>query len=165
MHCLANVVLFGLLGFFRAGGCGRGAIQYCIAGSNIEGSSEGPAASINQINQTESPKEILMLPPSVGVEGDGEISRTINLGETISLEELGPIIINADGTTRRITNWSTLSKAEQESSWRVISARNLKRLKVLQKKRAEEVSTADEVAPPTVETEETVAATDSDSST
>ena len=84
------------------------------------------------------PDEILMLPSSIG--DSSEISRQIALGETISLEELGPIIINADGTTRRITNWSTLNKIEQENSWRVISARNLKRLKVLQKQRAAEIT-------------------------
>ena len=78
-----------------------------------------------------------MLPPSIGE--DGGASRQINLGEKISLEELGPIIIKADGTTRRITNWSTLNKSEQEQSWRLISARNLKRLKALQKKQSEEI--------------------------
>jgi predicted Fe-S protein YdhL (DUF1289 family) len=59
-----------------------------------------------------------------------------NLGEKIALEELGPIIINADGTTRRITNWVTLTKTEQDSTWRLIAARNLKRLKKLQSEKA-----------------------------
>lgn len=39
-----------------------------------------------------------------------------------------------DGTTRRITNWDTLTKQEKDSSWRLISARNRKRIEVLQKK-------------------------------
>jgi len=53
-------------------------------------------------------------------------------GESVSFEELGPIIINADGTTRRIANWVNLTKSEQESSWRLISARNKRRLQALQ---------------------------------
>ena len=97
----------------------------------------GEELASNPTDPPDIPSEILMLPSSVGE--SSEISRQITLGETISLEELGPIIINADGTTRRITNWSTLNKNEQENSWRVISARNLKRLKVLQKQRAAEI--------------------------
>ena len=106
----------------------------------------GEELASNPTDQPEIPGEILMLPSSVG--DSGEINRQITLGETISLEELGPIIINADGTTRRITNWSTLNKNEQENSWRVISARNLKRLKVLQKQRTVEIpeETLDESA-------------------
>ena len=34
---------------------------------------------------------------------------SIRLGESISFEEWGPIILNRDGTTRRISNWDTLT--------------------------------------------------------
>ena len=34
---------------------------------------------------------------------------SIRLGESIRFEEWGPIILNTDGTTRRITNWDTLT--------------------------------------------------------
>ena len=70
----------------------------------------------------------------------GEKSREIKLGEAIRLEELGPIIINIDGTTRRITNWANLTKQEQASTFRLISARNKKRLAELQK-RVENIDT------------------------
>ena len=128
MHFIANI--FGILGLLSAGSRGRHQTVCCIKGEEV--------AAVSR-DSTELP-EILMLPPSVGAIGE---TRQINLGETISLEELGPIIINADGTTRRITNWSTLNKNEQENSWRVISARNLKRLKVLQKQSAVVVPAAD----------------------
>ena len=49
------------------------------------------------------------------------------MGETISFPELGPIILNTDGTTRRIVNWDTLTKQEQEMSWRMIQKRNAER--------------------------------------
>ena len=51
----------------------------------------------------------------------------IQLGDTISFEEMGPVIINADGTTRRIDNWDKMSKHEQEVAWRRISKRNAER--------------------------------------
>ena len=63
-----------------------------------------------------------------------EKSREIKLGEAVRFEELGPIIINPDGTTRRITNWVNLTKQEQASTFRLISARNKKRLSELQAK-------------------------------
>ena len=45
-----------------------------------------------------------------------------------------------DGTTRRITNWETLSAQERESSWRLISARNKRRIEELKRQRAEEIA-------------------------
>eukprot|EP00624_Nannochloropsis_granulata_P006068 evm.model.NODE_4407_length_63659_cov_22.504595.10 len=53
------------------------------------------------------------------------------LGETLSLSELGPIIINADGTTRRIKNWGQLSKWEQERTLVRIAKRNQERMAAL----------------------------------
>ena len=49
----------------------------------------------------EQPNEIPQLPAS---SGDPNIP-SIKLGETIRFEEWGPIILNTDGTTRRIENW------------------------------------------------------------
>ena len=71
-----------------------------------------------------------------------EKSREIKLGEAIRFEELGPIIINPDGTTRRITNWENLTKQEQASTFRLISARNKKRLEDLQRKTEDNSKTA-----------------------
>ena len=58
-------------------------------------------------------------------------TRTLTFGEKISMDELGPIIINPDGTMRRIANWNELTKGEQESTFRQISARNKKRIQAL----------------------------------
>jgi hypothetical protein len=51
------------------------------------------------------------------------------------MDELGPIIINPDGTTRRITNWDTLSAQEKKSSWRLIGKRNKERLEKLKQEK------------------------------
>ena len=123
MHFLANVLLLNLIGSFETFQRGRSTIIRCINGENLD------SKLVQNVSEA---KDILMLPASTNI--NGEMNRQITLGETVSLEELGPIIINADGTTRRITNWLELNKVEQENSWRVISARNLKRLKALQKK-------------------------------
>jgi len=64
---------------------------------------------------------------------------SIKLGESIRFEEWGPIILNSDGTTRRIANWDTLTDKEKEVSWRRISKRNEERRLILleQQKQAE----------------------------
>ena len=51
--------------------------------------------------------------------------------ESIRFEEMGPVIINADGTTRRIDNWDQMTKSEQEVAWRRIAKRNEERRKAL----------------------------------
>lgn len=56
---------------------------------------------------------------------------SIKLGETIRFEDMGPVIINSDGTTRRIANWDQMTKHEQEVTWRRISKRNEERRKIL----------------------------------
>ena len=53
-------------------------------------------------------------------------------GGAVAMEELGPIVINTDGTTSRITNWPQMTPAEQEKTRRVIVARNAKRLAKLE---------------------------------
>lgn len=78
--------------------------------------------------------------PEVGIEEiralpapSGDAPKRIALGETLKLDHLGPIIINTDGTTMRIDNWDTLTKAEQTKTWQLISARNQKRIEALKK--------------------------------
>lgn len=93
------------------------------------------------ITDDEVEESIPLLPP---VPENYEGMKTLSLGDTMSLDFLGPIIINPDGTTRRISNWDTLSKQEQESSWRRISERNKIRLAQLKGDREK----ADEVTPP-----------------
>lgn len=56
---------------------------------------------------------------------------SLKFGETLRFDELGPIIINTDGTTRRIDNWSELTEKEKEVTWRRISKRNEQRRKML----------------------------------
>jgi len=51
----------------------------------------------------------------------------LKFGETLRLDELGPIILNNDGTTRRIENWDQMTKREQEVTWRRIKQRNEER--------------------------------------
>ena len=48
-------------------------------------------------------------------------------GDAVSLDELGPVIINSDGTMRRISNWDTLTERERAVTMRRIGKRNNER--------------------------------------
>lgn len=63
--------------------------------------------------------------------------RTLQMGESLKLEKLGPIIINTDGTTRTIDNWDTLTEREREVTWRRIKKRNAERREILEQKQKE----------------------------
>eukprot|EP00536_Pseudo-nitzschia_multiseries_P005530 jgi/Psemu1/318666/estExt_fgenesh1_pm.C_1040005 len=68
---------------------------------------------------------------------------SIRLGESIRFEEFGPIILNTDGTTRRISNWDTLTENEKKVSWRRISKRNEERRLILLQQQKEREEQAD----------------------
>lgn len=88
----------------------------------------------NTDNEASSTIPALPLPSDVVQEGD---YRKLQLGGSVKMDDLGPIIITPEGTTRRIANWDTMTKDEQATAWRLISARNKRRIDAL-KKQAED---------------------------
>ena len=67
-------------------------------------------------------EEMLALPcPS------GEEATNLGPSGSASLDNLGPIVINEDGTTSRITNWQNMTKEEQNRVMRIIPKRNEQR--------------------------------------
>jgi hypothetical protein len=72
---------------------------------------------------------------------DGDATHTLEVdGPSVAMAELGPIIVNADGTLRRIENWSKLTKAEQASTMRIVARRNKRRLEALKLLEEEEAA-------------------------
>ena len=52
-------------------------------------------------------------------------------GETIKLDELGPIIVKEDGRLGRLSNWHEMTEPEQAATLRFVAKRNAKRRKAL----------------------------------
>lgn len=50
----------------------------------------------------------------------------------ITLDQLGPAVVNSDGTLGLIANWQKMTPAEQERTLRVLGKRNQLRTKKLQ---------------------------------
>ncbi|KAG5513998.1 hypothetical protein PMAC_000620 [Pneumocystis sp. 'macacae'] len=52
---------------------------------------------------------------------------------TLRLDQLGPVIVNSDGTLSRIDNWAALTDAEKRNIERLLVRRNSARLQALRK--------------------------------
>lgn len=69
--------------------------------------------------------------PAGGTDGNG---RTLDLSDpnsSISLDHLGPMVVNNDGTLSRISNWEQMSEVERKNTLRVLGKRNKERLERL----------------------------------
>lgn len=77
----------------------------------------------------EARSEIPILEPgNEGPDDDGERVRQIKFGETVKLDDIGPIIVNEDCSMRRIANWGRLTQREKNGVQRRIASRNKGRL-------------------------------------
>lgn len=52
-------------------------------------------------------------------------------GTTVSLDHLGPMVVNVDGTMSRIANWDKMAEIEKKNTLRIIGKRNKDRLAAL----------------------------------
>ena len=60
-------------------------------------------------------------------------ARRLPMGEALSLDALGPIVVNADGTTARISNWNEMNDKEKQGTLRMVKKRNAERIAALQR--------------------------------
>ena len=72
--------------------------------------------------------ELLQLP------APSDATPKLQVGETMKLDRLGPVILNTDGTTSRVANWDKLSEMEQKVALKRIGKRNLERREALRMK-------------------------------
>lgn len=70
-------------------------------------------------------------PPSADQPDEKRIPVDLSSGSATLTDELGPLVINSDGTTARITNWHSMTPDERERTVRIITERNRRRLKKL----------------------------------
>ena len=75
---------------------------------------------------------MLALPAPNEAQAEGDSATQLTLGQRVSLqEELGPLVVNADGTVARIANWKQMTDRERSNVLRVLGKRNKERLDVL----------------------------------
>lgn len=55
----------------------------------------------------------------------------VNSGNAVKLDQLGPMVVNSDGTLSRIANWAEMTEGERERTIKVLSKRNQIRMATL----------------------------------
>ena len=81
------------------------------------------------------PKAPLALPAAPS---DGTTTLDMSNGSTtVSLDHLGPMVVNVDGSMSRISNWDKMAEIEKKNTLRIIGKRNKSRLEALKKARGE----------------------------
>lgn len=80
----------------------------------------------------EQAQEQLYLPETASA-GDQPKQLRLDLGADggVSLDHLGPMVVNVDGTLSRIGNWEQMTENEQKTTLRVLGKRNKQRLEAL----------------------------------
>jgi hypothetical protein len=81
-------------------------------------------------------KPLLALPEKA--HNAGTTTLDMSNGDTsVKLDHLGPMVVNADGTLARISNWAGMTEMEQKATLRVIGKRNQERLAAIRAKEGE----------------------------
>eukprot|EP01137_Pigoraptor_chileana_P032232 Opistho-2@21289 len=78
----------------------------------------------------DSTEECLGLPAS-SEDNNVNANVEIKVGETKVLDHMGPLVVDVDGSLKRIANWDSMTEAEREVAHRRLTARNKARLEKL----------------------------------
>ncbi|KAJ3206352.1 hypothetical protein HDU82_004554 [Entophlyctis luteolus] len=93
------------------------------------------AVEPNRNTQQQQQTAMLALPYTAhngGDENAAAATTTITVGgASVTLDRLGPVVINVDGTIARITNWDKMTEAERSNTLRLVARRNKERLQNL----------------------------------
>ena len=89
-------------------------------------------------------KPIEALPaPGEGTSSSHPVLDVSSGGGSISLDAMGPIVVNRDGTISRVQNWGKMTEIEKENTLRVLGKRNQQRLAALREAEKAQVQGSD----------------------
>ncbi|KAI8676657.1 hypothetical protein NCS56_00553900 [Fusarium sp. Ph1] len=105
--------------------------------------SQASAAGNMSESTPEDKKQPLPLPApeqdtAAAVAGRGDGVTALRVGESVRLDALGPLVVNADGSMGRVGNWAGMTEGEREATLRLLRRRNKQRLEALKALKAEE---------------------------
>jgi hypothetical protein len=93
-----------------------------------------PQNNANVDHQQQQPKAPLALPAAPSSSDPITNLDMSNGSTTVSLDHLGPMVVNVDGTMSRISNWDKMAEIEKKNTLRIIGKRNKSRLEALKQK-------------------------------
>ena len=86
------------------------------------------------------PNEAIDLCPRLSIEGAAPAApealthKLFVGGDPVPMDHLGPLVVGEDGRLSRITNWADMYEVERQVTLRVLTKRNVSRLKALREK-------------------------------
>ncbi|KAI0078816.1 hypothetical protein K474DRAFT_1659998 [Panus rudis PR-1116 ss-1] len=80
------------------------------------------------VQSKEGEKHETFLLPAPDLEAGDAVKLDARSNTAIKFDELGPMVVNSDGTLSRIANWQNMTELERERTLRVLNARNQIRL-------------------------------------
>ncbi|KAB5585469.1 hypothetical protein GE09DRAFT_1277005 [Coniochaeta sp. 2T2.1] len=102
------------------------------AGSSPSTSTTPAAPATTKPTHQAPPPPPLPAPEPGQTSGEGATTTIEVNGARVSLaDQLGPAVVNADGTMSRIANWGEMSEVERRNTVRVLGKRNKLRLEAL----------------------------------
>ena len=98
---------------------------------------QNDATNANHANADQQPPKAPLALPAAPSDGTTTLDMS-NGSTTVSLDHLGPMVVNVDGSMSRISNWDKMAEIEKKNTLRIIGKRNKSRLEALKKARGEE---------------------------
>ncbi|XRB14206.1 hypothetical protein RI054_07g40450 [Pseudoscourfieldia marina] len=92
-------------------------------------------ASVRATANTHSDKQreaVEALPEAASTNSADSSVHKLKLGERTAFADIGPLVIQKDGTAKRIANWDTLTDHEKKATLRIVGKRNRERIAELQ---------------------------------
>ncbi|KAI1269941.1 hypothetical protein F5Y18DRAFT_372050 [Xylariaceae sp. FL1019] len=106
-----------------------------LAGRHGHPHSDSAAKGTKTMEPRELPNgPILALPETPSNNDTTELA----VGSSVRFDDLGPVVVNVDGSLSRISNWDKMSTIEKENTYRIIGKRNAARRAVLLERQEEE---------------------------
>ncbi|KAL1977995.1 hypothetical protein VTN31DRAFT_854 [Thermomyces dupontii] len=113
------------------------ATRATMASTSTEPSTQSqPEQQQGEQPQDQTPKQLPALPSVEDATGAKKLD--VSSGGSVALDELGPLVVNQDGTVSRIANWDKMTEIEKRNTLRVLGKRNRERMEALKAKQAAE---------------------------
>ncbi|CDS05845.1 hypothetical protein LRAMOSA08373 [Lichtheimia ramosa] len=77
-------------------------------------------------------------PPLLALPATAEETVKVDVNDKYKLKELGPVVVNEDGSLSRINNWHDMAPIEKDNVNRILLKRNRERLERLKKQQQQE---------------------------
>ncbi|KAI7883035.1 hypothetical protein K492DRAFT_144442 [Lichtheimia hyalospora FSU 10163] len=76
--------------------------------------------------------------PFLALPATAEETVKVDVNDTYKLKELGPVVVNEDGSLSRINNWHEMADIEKENVNRILLKRNRARLERLKQQQQQQ---------------------------